>query len=79
MIREFVLQMKLGILDGRYFADKFGMDVTVEFAEALEAHRRAGMLNYSSDEIRLTQQGLLQVDGLLPSFFEPEHRTDRYT
>jgi oxygen-independent coproporphyrinogen-3 oxidase len=79
LIREFVLQMKLGILDKRYFADKFGKDITVEFAETLEAHRQAGMLNYGPDEIRLTEQGLLQVDGLLPLFFEPEHQSGRYT
>jgi hypothetical protein len=29
--------------------------------------------------VELTRTGLLQVDRLLPVFFEPEHRTTRYT
>ena len=30
-------------------------------------------------KLRLTRAGLLQVDALLPAFFEPEHRGVRYT
>jgi hypothetical protein len=29
--------------------------------------------------VELTREGLLQADGLLPSFFEPEYRGVRYT
>jgi oxygen-independent coproporphyrinogen III oxidase len=29
--------------------------------------------------VELTREGLLQVDRLLPGFFEPEHRGTRYT
>ena len=31
------------------------------------------------DELRLTRNGLLRVDSLLPRFFEPEFRSVRYT
>ena len=31
------------------------------------------------DAITLTRKGLLQVDTLLPEYFEPEHRAVRYT
>ena len=31
------------------------------------------------DSIRLTNDGLLRVDGLLPAFFEPEFQGVRYT
>jgi oxygen-independent coproporphyrinogen-3 oxidase len=31
------------------------------------------------DDVRLTRDGLLRVDSLLPRFFEPEHRGIRYT
>ena len=31
------------------------------------------------DDIRLSRDGLLRVDSLLPRFFEPEHRGIRYT
>jgi oxygen-independent coproporphyrinogen-3 oxidase len=29
--------------------------------------------------VRLTREGLLRVDALLPRFFKPEHRGRRYT
>jgi hypothetical protein len=32
-----------------------------------------------SGEVRLTRPGLLQVDRLLPTFFESEFRGGRYT
>ena len=37
------------------------------------------MLTIDGDRIELTREGLLHVDGLLPAFFEPEHRGVRYT
>ena len=33
----------------------------------------------SQQRIRLTRDGLLRVDALLPAFFEPEHQGVRYT
>ena len=42
-------------------------------------HAEDGMLKLHEDSIELTRQGLLQVDGLLPVFFEPEHQGVRYT
>ena len=38
-----------------------------------------GFATIDGDEVRLTREGLLQVDTLLPRFFEPEHRGIRYT
>ena len=38
-----------------------------------------GYLEISGDTICLTRSGLLHADGLLPAFFEPEHRGVRYT
>jgi hypothetical protein len=29
--------------------------------------------------VQVSRQGLLQVDRLLPEFFEPQHRGTRYT
>jgi oxygen-independent coproporphyrinogen-3 oxidase len=37
------------------------------------------MTEAAGDGVRLTRAGLLRVDGLLPRFFEPEHRNIRYT
>ena len=54
-------------------------------AESRYAHglvgnqQAAGFLTVEGDDIRLTRSGLLQVDSLLPEYFEPEHREVRYT
>lgn len=79
LIREFVLLMKEGHVDVQRFRDKFGVDVLTEFAEALRNQEAAGYLQVRGDEIRLTRRGLLQVDSLLPEYFEIQHRAVRYT
>ena len=77
-IREFVLQLKLGHSDFSYFQDKFGIDVAGEYAAQFAAHQDSGMMTMQTDGVRLTREGLLQVDRLLPSFFLDEHRDARY-
>lgn len=79
LIRELVLQMKLGYLNPSYFEQKFGVDIHTRFREPFESMRQQGWMSVSQDEIRLTREALLQVDHLLWSFFLPEHKTDRYT
>jgi len=78
LIREFVLQLKLGRVETGYFARKFGVDVLQRFREPLEAHRAAGWLELGPSEIRTTRAGLLRVDGLLPAFFLARHQGTRY-
>ena len=79
LIREFVLQMKLGHVTKSYFAEKFQVDVEDRFAAPLGALRDGGYLttNGGSNELTLSRPALLRVDGLLHEFFLPEHRTDR--
>jgi oxygen-independent coproporphyrinogen-3 oxidase len=80
LIREFVLQLKRGANDPRYFARKYGVDVLKRFAEALKSLRADGYLaDATSDRIALTREGLMRVDVLLPRFFLPEHAGIRYT
>ena len=79
LIREMCLQLKEGKLSARPFRAKFGVDIRQEFAEPLKNQEAAGYLTVEGDEIRLTRRGLLQVDTLLPEYFEPEHRAIRYT
>lgn len=79
LIREFILQLKEGRLRAETFARKFGVDVLTEFAEPLRNQQAAGYLEVDDGEVRLTRQGLLQVDSLLPEYFEPQHRQVRYT
>ncbi|MFN3322902.1 MAG: coproporphyrinogen-III oxidase family protein [Bryobacteraceae bacterium] len=77
MIREFILQMKLGRIDKQYFESKFGVDVGTRFAGPLRDLGHHGYLNPQS--LELSREGLLQVDRLLPHFYLPEHRNSRYS
>ncbi|MEX2260536.1 MAG: coproporphyrinogen-III oxidase family protein [Bryobacteraceae bacterium] len=78
MIREFILQMKLGNVRKNYFQDKFGVDVLQRFADPLSKLRDRSLLALDSGGLRLNRDGLLQVDRLLGEFFLPEHRNARY-
>lgn len=78
LIREFILQLKLGEVDATYFLDKFGIDVRTRFGEQLAKHRSDGYLSIDGTRITLTREGLLQIDRLLHEFFPPEHRAVRY-
>jgi oxygen-independent coproporphyrinogen III oxidase len=78
LIREMVLQFKLGRISRAYFQRKFGVDVAARFAEPLASLRNQGALTIDGDWLRLTRDGLLQVDRLVHEFFLPEHRSARY-
>jgi len=79
LIREFVLQLKEGVVDTAALDAKFGVRTLEEFAEALGNQQQAGYLEIDGDHVRLTRKGLLQADSLLPEYFEPEYRRVRYT
>ena len=78
LIREFILQLKLGQLSRAYFRNKFGVEPTDRFAEPLQRLSDWGFLSIHDDQIRLNREGLLQVDRLLHEFFLPQHRNARY-
>ena len=79
LIREMILQLKKGYLDLGYFERKFGENVREKWSEQWAKHVDDGMVILDTNEIRLTRKGLLQVDSLLPAFFEPEFQGVRYT
>jgi coproporphyrinogen III oxidase-like Fe-S oxidoreductase len=80
LIREFILQLKLGSLKPTYFREKYRVDVLDRFREQLDSIRAEGYLREASpDAVSLTRDGLLRVDALLPRFFRPEHTGIRYT
>jgi oxygen-independent coproporphyrinogen-3 oxidase len=80
MIREFILQLKLGLLRPAYFRQKYGVDVLARFRDPLASLDAEGFLKSAApDAITLTRAGLLRVDALLPRFFLPEHLGRRYT
>jgi oxygen-independent coproporphyrinogen-3 oxidase len=80
LIREFILQLKLGSLRPAYFREKYHVDVLERFREPLDSIRADGYVREVSEEtIALTRDGLLRVDALLPRFFLPAHAGIRYT
>ncbi len=79
LIRELVLLMKEGVVDLQRLNEKYGVNTQVEFANALHNQQQAGYLTVEGQTLRLTRKGLLQVDSLLPEYFEPQHRAVRYT
>lgn len=78
LIREFVLQLKLGHSSIRYFNEKFSTDVLTRFAAPLQTLKDWGFLAIEGDSLLLNREGLLQVDRLLHEFFLPEHKNARY-
>ena len=78
LIREMVLQFKLGRISRNYFQRKFGVDILTRFAQPIASLQSWGALMVEGDWLRLSREGLLQVDRLVHEFFLPEHRTARY-
>jgi oxygen-independent coproporphyrinogen-3 oxidase len=85
LIREMILQLKKGWLDLSYFKEKFHTNILEQWRDVWEGYANEGyaVLPESDvapgSQIRLTIEGLLRVDGLLPAFFEPQFRNVRYT
>jgi len=80
LIREFILQLKLGSIKPAYFRDKYHTDVLQRFRDPLDSIAADGFLAERSEQrVALTREGLLRVDGLLKRFFLPEHAGIRYT
>ncbi len=78
LIRELILQLKLGHISRAYFRDKFDVEVTERFAEPMERLKEWGFLRFDGDQVLLDRDGLLQVDRLLHEFFLPQHKNARY-
>ena len=79
LIREMILQLKTGRLETAYFERKFGTHILGAFADGFRDLEEHGFLTRAGGELALTREGYLQVDRLLPAFFEPQHRGTRYT
>jgi oxygen-independent coproporphyrinogen III oxidase len=78
VIREFVLQLKLGSVHAGYFVEKFGVDPRERFAESLKRICDWGFATIDGPQIKINREGLLQADRLLHEFFLPAHRHARY-
>jgi oxygen-independent coproporphyrinogen-3 oxidase len=81
LIREMILQLKRGYLNIPYFRKKFGVDVIGQWPDVWGGYEQEGLcrIDQAADRVELTRVGLLQVDSLLPAFFETEYQGVRYT
>ncbi len=79
LVREFVLQLKLGEVPLAPFRARFGVDPTEVFTEPLRALAAEGWLACTADAVQLTRPGLLRVDRLLSRFYDPQFQRTRYT
>lgn len=79
LVRELILQLKLGQVSTAAFQKKFGVNILDAFSEPLAQLQHEGMLATSSDSVHLTPEGVLRVDRLLPRFYDPFCRDVRYT
>jgi oxygen-independent coproporphyrinogen-3 oxidase len=80
LIREMVLQLKLGSVRPGYFMAKYNVDILQRFNEQFASLAAEGHLSQVDQKaVSLSRQGLLRVDALLPRFFLPLHTGIRYT
>jgi oxygen-independent coproporphyrinogen-3 oxidase len=79
MIREFILQMKLGRVSQSYFQQKFRVNVAERFRQQFDDLRLKNLLSTQGDWLVLAREALLRVDTLLHAFFLPQHKGARYT
>jgi oxygen-independent coproporphyrinogen-3 oxidase len=81
LVREVILQLKRGYLNLPYFRNKFGRNILEQWTDAWSEYEHNGLctIRRDADRIELTRDGLLQVDSLLPAFFEPQFQGVRYT
>ena len=80
MIRELVLQLKLGSIKPAYFRQKYDVNVLERFTSQWASLFAEGALKAADERsVTLTRDGLLRVDALLERFFLPQHSGIRYT
>ncbi len=79
MIREMILQLKLGRVSRDYFERKFGVRIAERFSQQWADLAARGLLHEEGDLLVLSRAALLKVDTLLHAFFLPQHRGGRYT
>ena len=78
MIRELILQLKLGHADSTYFRKKLDVSQHERFADQFESLVRSGLGSWEGAMFKLTREALLKVDTLLHPFFLPVHQNSRY-
>jgi oxygen-independent coproporphyrinogen-3 oxidase len=78
MIRELILQMKLGRVSAEYFQQTFSEDIQVRFNLQWSDLIAQSLGVWNGAFFELTREALLKVDSLLHAFFLPQHQNSRY-
>lgn len=78
LIRELILQLKLGRVEAAYFERKFSTQLLHRFGEQWKELECKGLGRWSGGVFELTREALLKVDSLLHPFFLPQHQNSRY-
>ena len=79
LIRELILQLKLGRVSRSYFTEKFSTDIGQRFAAQFAELQRRGLMEEHGDWLVLNREALLKIDVILHAFFLPQHQNARYT
>jgi oxygen-independent coproporphyrinogen-3 oxidase len=74
LVRELVLQLKLGRVDLRRLHELYSIDPRERFAGEIEVLVERGLVAVEGEWLTLTRQGLLSVDSLVRDFYLPQHR-----
>jgi oxygen-independent coproporphyrinogen III oxidase len=78
LVRELILQLKLGKVSTNYFRTKFDVDIIDKFKTPLTKLEKLGFLFHDGDLIVCNRKGLLRVDALAREFFLTRHQKARY-
>ena len=77
--RQFILQLKTGMVALEPLRDEFGETRVSQLLTPLAELRDHGILDYDQQGVFMSREGLLCIDWLLPRFYLPEHQGVRYT
>jgi oxygen-independent coproporphyrinogen-3 oxidase len=78
MIRQFVLQLKLGRVSMDYFVKEFGVALCESFHSQIRELSKQHRIKISDNEIILEREALIKIDALLPMFYLPQHQSINY-
>jgi oxygen-independent coproporphyrinogen-3 oxidase len=73
MIRQFVLQLKLGRVRAEHFLRYFQQNPMSLFQQSLRLLAIRGMLEFDEDGLIMTHKGLAHVDRIIPEFYLKKH------
>ncbi len=78
LIRQFVLQLKLGSVSVSRFLKEFGVNICQRFEEPLSRLKSHQILEMDGDFICLTREGLLRADRILSDFLPAKFQDKSY-